>query len=137
MRGEEARGAGHGARNSVGTDTHTRDRVTAQLLHCKGQHACKQCVQANAHPPVRAPQALSSHLAPSPKHTDQEGQLRSKQTQPTARQGTLPVCRGSPAPHHPRAPGSCFLPPPRSPQQQPLQKPKVPSRRAYLARKPL
>lgn len=51
-----------------------------------------KCVQANACPPVHAPQAPSSRLAPSPKHTDQAGQFGSKQTWHMARQGD-PACQ--------------------------------------------
>lgn len=50
--------------------------------------------------------------------------------------GTQPVSGGSPTPHHSKPPGSCFLPSPYIRQQQPLHKPKAPSRRSYLARKP-
>lgn len=47
-----------------------------------------ECVQANICLPAHAPQAPSSHLASSPKHTDQAGQRGSKQThRHMARQG--------------------------------------------------
>lgn len=74
-----------GSQGGRGADT--RDRVRTWLLHCKGQHACKWHVQANACPPVHAPQTPSSHLAPSPKHRDQAGQFGSKQTRHVASQG--------------------------------------------------